>query len=158
MRISPIPFVISEILFSNIGGTATLIGDPPNIMIGVAAGLSFMDFIQNLLPVILVISVVVISLLRFIYFKHFKQELVKTHIESFDEKRSITDKGFFVKTMVIFALVIAGFMTPPFTRKKHCFYCLRWRFCDAFSDQTDSRRNFKRGGVAYAFSFLWVCL
>lgn len=111
MRISPIPFVISEILFSNIGGTATLIGDPPNIMIGVAANLSFMDFITNLLPVVLVISIVIITLLRVIYHKHLKQEVVITHIEAFDEKRSITDKTLFIKTMVVFTLVIAGFVT-----------------------------------------------
>ena len=53
LGISPIPFVISDAIASNIGGTATLIGDPPNIMIGSAAGLSFMDFLVNLTPFIL---------------------------------------------------------------------------------------------------------
>ncbi|NTV89385.1 MAG: hypothetical protein HGA22_03340, partial [Clostridiales bacterium] len=47
LRINPLPFVISEVFASNVGGTATLIGDPPNIMIGSAVGLSFMDFIKN---------------------------------------------------------------------------------------------------------------
>ena len=55
LEINPIPFLITEILASNIGGTATLIGDPPNIIIGSAAGLSFMDFINELTGIVILI-------------------------------------------------------------------------------------------------------
>ena len=55
LKVPPYPFLFTEILASNIGGTATLIGDPPNIIIGSAAGLSFNDFVVNLTPVILVV-------------------------------------------------------------------------------------------------------
>ena len=58
LRLSPIPFVLAEVLASNIGGTATLIGDPPNILIGSASGLTFGDFLLNLTPVIILVFLV----------------------------------------------------------------------------------------------------
>jgi Na+/H+ antiporter NhaD/arsenite permease-like protein len=64
LSVSPAPFLISEILASNIGGTATLIGDPPNIMIGSAAGLGFMSFLTNLAPVAILIFLVYLATLR----------------------------------------------------------------------------------------------
>ena len=64
LRVSPIPYLISQIFASNIGGTATLIGDPPNIMIGSAAGLDFLDFLTNLAPVVVVIMAVFLVILR----------------------------------------------------------------------------------------------
>ena len=61
LEVNPIPFLLTEVFSYNIGGTATLIGDPPNIIIGSAAKLSFMDFVVNLTPAIAVIMLVVIS-------------------------------------------------------------------------------------------------
>lgn len=69
LDINPIPFLITEILASNIGGTATLIGDPPNIIIGSAAGLSFMDFIKELTGIVAAILIVNVGLLTFIFRK-----------------------------------------------------------------------------------------
>lgn len=66
LDINPIPFLITEILASNIGGTATLIGDPPNIIIGSAAGLSFMDFIKELTGIVAAILIVNVGILTFI--------------------------------------------------------------------------------------------
>ena len=63
LDINPVPFLITEIFASNIGGTATLIGDPPNIIIGSAAGLSFMDFVNELTPVIAVIFLAVVGIM-----------------------------------------------------------------------------------------------
>ena len=63
LDINPIPFLITEIMASNIGGTATLIGDPPNIIIGSAAGLSFMDFLYELTGIVVVILLVVVAIL-----------------------------------------------------------------------------------------------
>ena len=63
LELNPTPFLISQIFASNIGGTATLIGDPPNIMIGSSAGLSFLDFIQNTAPVVCIILLVLVGLL-----------------------------------------------------------------------------------------------
>ena len=62
LGISPIPFIIAEAIASNLGGTATLIGDPPNIMIGSAAGLDFLDFLINLGPLVIVMALVTLLL------------------------------------------------------------------------------------------------
>lgn len=67
LRISPVPFLMAIIIASNIGGTATLVGDPPNIMISGFTGLGFIDFVGNLLPVVLVIYIVIISVIKLIY-------------------------------------------------------------------------------------------
>ena len=112
ININPLPILISEILFSNIGGTATLIGDPPNIMIGGATHLNFMDFMLNNLPVVLLVSVMTFYYLKLIYYKQLiKGEIDTGKINAFDETRSIRDKTFFIKNLVIFSLVIIAFMT-----------------------------------------------
>ena len=67
LDINPVPFLITEIMASNIGGTATLIGDPPNIIIGCAAGLSFMDFIKELTVIVAIILVVNVGIMTFIF-------------------------------------------------------------------------------------------
>nr|WP_249310095.1 ArsB/NhaD family transporter [Bacillus sp. FJAT-49736] len=111
LNISPIPFLISEILMSNIGGTATMIGDPPNIMIGSAVpSLTFMKFITNLTPVILIIMVVTICLLMLIYKKNFKtSEETRKRIMSLNEKDEITDKVLMIKSLTIMGLTILAF-------------------------------------------------
>ena len=70
LDINPVPFLITEILASNIGGTATLIGDPPNIIIGSAAKFSFMDFINELTLIVCLIMIVIVSLMVFWFRKH----------------------------------------------------------------------------------------
>lgn len=112
IKINPIPILISEILFSNIGGAATLIGDPPNIMIGGATHLGFTEFLNNNLPVVIIISIVTFLLLRLIYYKKLNAiEVDREKIDAFDEKRAIQDKKFFITTLVVFTLVIAAFVT-----------------------------------------------
>lgn len=110
LKINPMPFLFVEIFASNIGGTATLIGDPPNILIGSAAGLSFMDFILNLAPVILVILVLFIPLIKFLYGK--KIMTSPENMESIlrlNENESITDKKLLVKSSIVILVVILGF-------------------------------------------------
>lgn len=115
IKINPLPLLISEILFSNIGGAATLIGDPPNIMIGGATHLGFVDFINNNLPIVVVVSVVSFMLLRFIYYKKLTSfEVDKEKINAFDEKRAIKDKKFLIKNLIVFLLIIIAFMTHHF--------------------------------------------
>ena len=67
LEVNPIPYLLSQIMASNIGGTATLIGDPPNIMIGSAAGLSFVDFVINTGSVIVIIMAVTVVIYYFMY-------------------------------------------------------------------------------------------
>jgi len=107
LGISPLPFVISQAIGSNIGGTATLIGDPPNLMIGSAAHLSFLDFVYNLTPVI-IIEVLVGALFFYIFFRKrlVVQNWRKAKILEFDEKQQITDKGLMIFSIVILVLFV----------------------------------------------------
>ncbi len=107
LGLSPIPFVVSQAIASNIGGTATLIGDPPNLMIGSAAHLSFLDFVYNLTPVI-VIEIIVSALLFYVFFKKklVVQNWRKAKILEFDEKQQITDKSLMIFSIVTLVLFI----------------------------------------------------
>ena len=111
LELNPIPFLIPEILASNIGGTATLIGDPPNIMIGSKVGLGFMDFVINLTPVIIIVYLATIFALELIYRNQVKarQEL-KDSIMSMDEKEQITNAKLLTKCQIVLALTIFGFI------------------------------------------------
>lgn len=78
LEINPVPFLMTQIMASNIGGTATLIGDPPNIMIGSAAGLSFVDFIENTGLVVIIILAVMLVCFRIMYGKQLGVDAEKT--------------------------------------------------------------------------------
>ena len=111
LEVDPIPFLIPEILASNIGGTATLIGDPPNIMIGSAVGLGFMDFVVHLGPIIIVIFIVTFIILKFIFGRKLTiQEDKKLEILNFDEKKSITNYPLLIKSLIVLGLVMVGFI------------------------------------------------
>ncbi|MGQ9557762.1 MAG: SLC13 family permease [Desulfurispora sp.] len=115
LRLSPLPFLIVEIIASNVGGTATLIGDPPNIMIGSATHLGFMDFIINLTPVIIVVYVLTIFLLKLIY----RRQLVtapelQAAIMEMDENEEIKDHDLLRRCLLVLFLTIAGFALHQF--------------------------------------------
>ena len=108
---NPIPFMFTEILIANIGGTATLIGDPPNIMIGSATGLGFVDFIVNLAPVVIVISVATLFLLKLIYKDFLKaKDENKQKIMKMDETITIKDTLLLKKSLIVLFITILGFM------------------------------------------------
>ena len=110
LEVDPIPFLFSQILMSNIGGTATLIGDPPNIMIAGQAGLSFMDFILNLAPVVLVIIAVTLYIFYLIYRRKLvtKEEL-KAKLRIQNEWDHIKDFALLKKSLLVLSIVILGF-------------------------------------------------
>ena len=111
LRIHPLPFLISQIIASNVGGTATLIGDPPNIMIGSAVKeLTFMAFISNLTPVIIIIIVAYIPLLLLMFGKQIKStpELQQSIMEM-DEKAMISDHKLLRKCLIVLGITITGF-------------------------------------------------
>jgi len=112
LEISPVPLVLSEIFASNIGGTATLIGDPPNIIIGSAAQLSFMDFIINLTPFVLVLLVLLPFFISLFYKKEITQNIEEgwAKVEKFDEKRAIEDPLLLKKSLIVFFLTISVFV------------------------------------------------
>ncbi|TGD72525.1 hypothetical protein E4634_13415 [Mangrovimicrobium sediminis] len=111
LELSPYPFLFAQIFASNIGGTATLIGDPPNIMIGSAVGLTFADFITELGPVVLVIHASVLAVLYLIWRKQLISSAeARARIMAFDERGSITDPRLLRQSLSVMALVIAGFI------------------------------------------------
>lgn len=111
LGINPIPFLLAEILSSNIGGTATLIGDPPNIMIGSATKLGFMDFVSNLALPVIVILIVTIIILMFIFKKSLHADADKIEqVMELNEYDSIKDWGLLKKSMLVLALTMLGFM------------------------------------------------
>ena len=111
LKVDVKPFLISQILSSNIGGTATLIGDPPNIMIGSAVGLSFMDFLVNLTAISILIFFVVEGLLVLIYGKklHTQQDL-QDKVMRLNEKSQITDPALLKKCLFVIFCTISLFV------------------------------------------------
>ncbi len=116
LDINPIPYLITEVFASNIGGTATLIGDPPNIIIGSAAGLSFVDFVKELTGIVFVILIVVLTMLTIF----FKKQLVTTEermasIAQIDNSHTITNKALLIRSLIVLVAVIAGFVLHDIT-------------------------------------------
>ena len=111
LRINPIPFFMTQIIASNIGGTATLIGDPPNIMIGSAAGLSFTDFITNTGVAVLFVLAATIVCFYFIYGRklHVEPEAMDSILQ-LDENKAIKDRSLLIKSVVMILLVVFGFV------------------------------------------------
>jgi Na+/H+ antiporter NhaD/arsenite permease-like protein len=111
LEVDAIPFLIVEALASNIGGTATLIGDPPNIMIASKARLDFMDFVYHLTPAIIVIMVVFLLIVRIVFRKQMKtKEELKRRIMDMDEREAIKDPIMLKKSLFVLAIVLLGFI------------------------------------------------
>ena len=111
LEINPIPYLITEVMASNIGGTATLIGDPPNIMIASKAGLSFMDFIYHLTPAIIIIFIFWMLAWKVIFGKRlYVREELKQKVMSLQEREQIKDPILLKKSLLVLSLTILGFM------------------------------------------------
>ena len=111
LQVNPTPFLIAEIIASNIGGTATLIGDPPNIMIGSAVGLDFNAFLVHLTPVIFIVLIVTIALLLLIYRKdlHVADEN-RQAILQLNFKEEIKDWPLLKKSLIVLGITIVAFI------------------------------------------------
>lgn len=111
LKITPLPFLITIIMTSNIGGTATLIGDPPNILIGTAANLSFVDFLRELTPIVMLVFIATMGILLWYYRRELKNKPeFRPIIEGLTSDGSITDKPLMIRSLLVLAVVIAGFM------------------------------------------------
>jgi Na+/H+ antiporter NhaD/arsenite permease-like protein len=111
LKINPYPFLFAEIFASNIGGTATLIGDPPNIMIGSAVGLSFNDFLLNLAPITPFILAVTMGIIYLVWGRSMHATMeARERIMNFKEREAITDARLLKQSLFVLALVIAGFV------------------------------------------------
>jgi Na+/H+ antiporter NhaD/arsenite permease-like protein len=111
LKVKPYPYLFAQIFASNIGGTATLIGDPPNIMIGSATGLTFNDFAFALSPIIVVILAVTMVPLYFIWGRHLRaDDEHRDRVMKFNEREAITDVRLLKQSLTVIALVILGFV------------------------------------------------
>mgnify|MGYP000002851774 FL=1 len=111
LKINPYPYLILEIFASNIGGTATLIGDPPNILIGSALNLSFMDFVYELTPVVIITMIVLLTGFDLLWGRQMKtSEKNKQAVMKINEIDAITDWSLLKKSLSVLAAVIIGFM------------------------------------------------
>jgi Na+/H+ antiporter NhaD/arsenite permease-like protein len=111
MNVPPVPFLIAEALASNIGGTATLIGDPPNIIIASRADLSFNDFLVNLAPLVVVLLIVFVGLCRWLFRDAFQYDPERVaEVMDLDEREAIADTGLLVRCLLVLAGVTLGFV------------------------------------------------
>ena len=111
LRVSPVPFLISEILASNIGGTATLIGDPPNILIGSASGLDFAAFLVNMSPPAIVSFLAFVATVRFMFRRDIEVHAdVREAVLALDEREVISDPRLLRLSVAVIGLTIAGFL------------------------------------------------
>lgn len=125
LDVDPIPFLLLEVFASNIGGTATLIGDPPNIIIGSAGGLTFMSFIKELTPVIILIMIAVTAVLAFIFRKNFNASEEKMQeVANIDNSNTITNKNLMLRSTITLGLVILGFMLHDVIHIETCIVAM----------------------------------
>ena len=111
LRVNPYPYLFAQIFAANIGGTATLIGDPPNIMIGSAAGLSFNDFVLNLAPLVVVVFVATLLPIYLIWGRTLKSTPEhRQRVLAYRESDAITDKRLLWQSLLVLAIVISGFV------------------------------------------------
>ncbi|WP_210585848.1 SLC13 family permease [Streptomyces sp. GESEQ-35] len=108
------PFLIAEVFASNIGGTATLVGDPPNIIIASRAGLTFNDFLIHLAPLSAVLILLLLLLCRWLFRKSFVYDEGRAaEIMELEEREAIRDPRLLIQGLVVLALVVAGFVLHP---------------------------------------------
>lgn len=118
LKITPVPFLLTEVFASNIGGTATLIGDPPNIIIGNAAGFSFMDFLRELTPAVAVILALMIAFVCLLFRRELKADAAvsKSLLEEAKAKKVPVDKPLAIRSLAVLFCVITGFVLYDYTR------------------------------------------
>ena len=117
LKVKVVPFLLTQIIASNIGGTATLIGDPPNIMIGMAVKeLDFVAFLVNLAPIALLNLILVLFVMDVLYRKSLKtQPELQAKIMAMDERKSLTNMSLLYRCLFVLVLVILGFFTHSIT-------------------------------------------
>ena len=114
LGLRPVPFLIAEVLASNIGGAATLVGDPPNIIIANRGDLTFNDFLVHMAPWIVVLMVVFCLMCRWLFRSAYVYDAERAEaVMSLNEREAIKDKPLLVKSLSVLALVVAAFVLHP---------------------------------------------
>ena len=114
LGLRPVPYLIAEVLASNIGGAATLVGDPPNIIIASRADLTFNDFLVHMAPWVVVLMVVFCLMCRWLFRSAFEYDPERVEsVMSLDEREAIKDKPLLVKSLIVLAGVVLAFVLHP---------------------------------------------
>lgn len=107
LKITPIPFIITMAIASNMGGTATMVGDPPNIMIGSATDYTFLDFLFNLTPPVVIITSVSVAMIWLMYRNKMKVSMQnRARLLSYREDTLITDKKLLLRSSIVLLLML----------------------------------------------------
>jgi Na+/H+ antiporter NhaD/arsenite permease-like protein len=130
LHLSPMPFLLTQILASNIGGTATLIGDPPNIMIGSAVKeLTFMAFIENLAPIAAINMVIVLFIMEMVYKNSLKTKPeLQAEVMQMDPNKALKDRKLLHRALFVLGLTILGFFTHSMTHIESSLMALTGAF------------------------------
>ncbi|MBU9764706.1 ArsB/NhaD family transporter [Mycobacterium sp. TNTM28] len=111
LAINAVPFLMAEVFASNIGGAATLVGDPPNIIIGSRGNLSFNDFLVHMTPIVIIVTVAFIAILPQLFRGSFRVEAHRVaDVMALQEREAIRDSALLIKCGVVLSLVFAGFI------------------------------------------------
>ncbi|MEO3809205.1 ArsB/NhaD family transporter [Sphaerisporangium sp. B11E5] len=114
LAVSPVPFLIAEAMASNIGGAATLVGDPPNIIIASRAGLSFNDFLIHMAPMVVVLMAVFVALCWLLFGRSLRHDPERAaDVMALDEREAIADWRLLWQSLAVLALVMAAFVLHP---------------------------------------------
>jgi Na+/H+ antiporter NhaD/arsenite permease-like protein len=111
LKVHPVPFILAEVFISNIGGAATLIGDPPNIIIASKADLDFNSFLIHMAPMVIVVLAVIIPMLVLMFTKELRNNAEdRQNVMKLDANSFIQDKALLIKSLVVLTLVIVAFV------------------------------------------------
>jgi Na+/H+ antiporter NhaD/arsenite permease-like protein len=114
LAVSAVPFLIAEAMASNIGGAATLVGDPPNIIIASRGGLTFNDFLVHMAPMVIVLMVVFVGLCRLMFARSLRYDPERAvAVMSLDEREAIADRRLLWQSLAVLTLVMAAFVLHP---------------------------------------------
>jgi Na+/H+ antiporter NhaD/arsenite permease-like protein len=114
LKIPPYPFLFAEVLASNIGGSATLIGDPPNIMIGSQAGLQFNDFLLNVAPASAAVFAAQVLMTHFVWGRKTPATVEnRLRVMTMDAGAAIVDKPLLIQSVAVLALVVGALISQP---------------------------------------------
>ncbi|MGH9197444.1 MAG: ArsB/NhaD family transporter, partial [Acidimicrobiia bacterium] len=115
LGVSAVPYLLAEALASNIGGTATLIGDPPNIIIASVAGLSYLDFVVNLAPIVVLLLVIFLFMAKPMFGKSLEGDPERVaEVMSLNEREAITNPGLLIRSLAVLTVVTLAFLFHSF--------------------------------------------
>ena len=157
LKLNPFPFVITEVMSANIGGLATLIGDPTQLIIGAEGKLTFNEFLVNTAPVAILSMISLLATVYFMYAKNMKvSNELKAKIMELDSSRSLKDIKLLKQSIVIFSLVIIGFILNNFVDKGLAMIALSGAVCLSLIAKKSPKEMFE--GVEWETLFFFIGL